>query len=236
VHILVMADACTDQTVDAASAGQAQVISISARNVGMARAAGVQELLRRMAGTDPAAVWLATTDADSLVPGDWLRRQLAYANQQWDVVLGTVTVADWEDHPAHVTAVYQALYEFSTCCTEPANSCSGCPIPGAASFWRTSVWTMTRSGNCRGLRSPGKPNWEPNWLPTATVTQLHPATPGRIAPGQNAHPASPSHAKTSPDTQTGSSAIRLKGGLQRSRIGRSTEQCANRRVRMLGAG
>jgi hypothetical protein len=38
VYILVVADACTDQTVDAARAGQAQVISISARNVGMARA------------------------------------------------------------------------------------------------------------------------------------------------------------------------------------------------------
>jgi hypothetical protein len=112
VHILVVADACADQTVDAARAGQAQVIRIRARNVGMARAAGMQELLRRMAGTDPAAVWLATTDADSLVPGDWLRRQLANANQGWDVVLGTVTVADWEDHPAHVTAAYQALYEF----------------------------------------------------------------------------------------------------------------------------
>jgi hypothetical protein len=137
--------------------------------------AGVQELLRRMAGTDPAAVWLVTTDADSLVPGDWLRRQLAYANQGWDVVLGTVAVADWEDHPAHVTAAYQALYEFfDLLCTEPANSCSGCPIPGAASFPRTSVWTMTRSGNCRGLRSPGKPNWEPNWLPTATSSYTGP--------------------------------------------------------------
>lgn len=68
MYILVVADACTDQTVDAARAGQAQVISISARNVGMARAAGMRKLLRRMAGTDPAAVWLATTDADSLVP------------------------------------------------------------------------------------------------------------------------------------------------------------------------
>ena len=90
---------------------QAQVISISGRNVGMARAAGMRELLRRMAGTDPA-VWLATTDADSLVPSGWLRRQLAYANQGWDVVLGTVTVPDWEDHPAHVPAAYQTLYEF----------------------------------------------------------------------------------------------------------------------------
>jgi hypothetical protein len=112
VSILVVADACTDQTVDAARAGQAQVISISARNVGMARAAGMRELLRRMAGTDPAAVWLATTDADSLVPSDWLSRQLAHANQGWDVVLGTVTVTDWEDHPAHVPVAYQTLYEF----------------------------------------------------------------------------------------------------------------------------
>lgn len=27
-------------------------------------------------------------------------------------MLGTVTLPDWEDHPAHVPAAYQTLYEF----------------------------------------------------------------------------------------------------------------------------
>jgi DMSO/TMAO reductase YedYZ molybdopterin-dependent catalytic subunit len=59
----------------------------------------VAELLDQMAGTDPAAVWLAATGADSLVSGDWLSCQLSYANRGWDVALGTVTVTDWEDLP-----------------------------------------------------------------------------------------------------------------------------------------
>ena len=112
VSVLVVADTCTDGTATAARACGAQVIAIGARNVGAARAAGMAELLRLTAGVNPSAVWLATTDADTVVPPGWLERQLRYADQGWDVVLGTVTVADWDGHPAHVPAAFDALYEF----------------------------------------------------------------------------------------------------------------------------
>jgi glycosyltransferase involved in cell wall biosynthesis len=113
VHLMVVADACTDETAAVAAACGAQVIRIRARNVGAARAAGMAGLLRRTADTDPAAVWLATTDADTVVPPGWLRRQLSYAGQGWDVVLGTVTVTDWDEHPPHTPAAFAAMYEFS---------------------------------------------------------------------------------------------------------------------------
>ena len=114
VHLLVVADACTDQTVAAARAGGARVTAIRARSVGAARAAGMVEALRLTADARPSAVWLATTDADTVVPSHWLRRQLRYASQGWDVVLGTVRVADrdWDGHPPHVPAAFQARYEF----------------------------------------------------------------------------------------------------------------------------
>jgi glycosyltransferase involved in cell wall biosynthesis len=112
VVVLVVADTCTDRTVAVARACGARVIAIGARNVGAARAAGMAELLRLAAGVDPSAVWLATTDADTVVPPGWLERQLRYAGQGWDVVLGTVTVADWDGHPPHVPAAFDALYEF----------------------------------------------------------------------------------------------------------------------------
>jgi glycosyltransferase involved in cell wall biosynthesis len=68
VYLLVVADACTDQTVAAARAGGARVAGIHARSVGAARAAGMAELIRLTADVHPAAVWLATTDADAIVP------------------------------------------------------------------------------------------------------------------------------------------------------------------------
>jgi hypothetical protein len=111
VHVLVVADSCTDGTVAAARACGARVISIQARSVGAARAAGMAEVLRLTAAADPAAVWLATTDADTVVPPGWLRLQLARAGQGWDVVLGTVAVTDWSEHPPHVPAAFAARYE-----------------------------------------------------------------------------------------------------------------------------
>ncbi len=112
VHVLVVADTCTDQTAVTAQACGARVISIRARNVGAARAAGMTELLRLLTGCHPAATWLATTDADSVVPPGWLRRQLEYADAGGDVVLGTVSVTDWDGHPAHVPDAFAERYAF----------------------------------------------------------------------------------------------------------------------------
>ncbi len=114
VYVLVVADTCTDQTVAAARAHGARVIGIRGRSVGAARAAGMTELLRLTAGPDPSAIWLATTDADTVVPPDWLQCQVGYARQGWDVVLGTVAVADWDGHPPHVPAAFEARYEFGS--------------------------------------------------------------------------------------------------------------------------
>jgi glycosyltransferase involved in cell wall biosynthesis len=111
VYVLVAADSCTDRTVTVARACGARVIRISARSVGAARAAGMTELLRLTAGADPTATWLATTDADTVVPPSWLQRHVGHADQGWDVVLGTVTVADWSEHPPHVSAAFAARYE-----------------------------------------------------------------------------------------------------------------------------
>jgi len=110
VHLLVVTDGCGDRTADVARAGGARVISIQAHRVGAARAAGMRELLRLTSGTDPSAVWLATTDADTVVPPGWLRRQLEYADAGWDIVLGTVTVTDWDSHPPHVPIAFAERY------------------------------------------------------------------------------------------------------------------------------
>jgi glycosyltransferase involved in cell wall biosynthesis len=111
VHLVVVADACSDRTAERARAAGADVVEIRARRVGAARAAGFAEVLRRTRHRDPAAVWLATTDADTLVPPGWLTQQLRYAGQGWDAVVGTVTVTDWTGHPAHLPDLFAAQYD-----------------------------------------------------------------------------------------------------------------------------
>jgi glycosyltransferase involved in cell wall biosynthesis len=108
VRIVVAADACADRTVRLARQAGATVVEITARNVGAARAAGMREILGSgPPGSGPEGaeslegaegVWLATTDADSVVPPDWLTEQLRYADQGWEAVVGTVAVADWTGH------------------------------------------------------------------------------------------------------------------------------------------
>lgn len=110
VAVCVVADACTDQTARTALLSGVRVIEISARNVGVARAAGMAEVIRLLQPADPASIWLASTDADSTVPGDWLTRQLIYAEAGWSAVAGTIAVSEWNGHASHVPAAFAARY------------------------------------------------------------------------------------------------------------------------------
>ena len=89
-RIIVVADACTDDTAHVARTRGAHVVAIDARNVGAARAVGAQHLLAF------GARWLAFTDADTIVSNDWLAQQLAL---DADAVCGIVRVHDWSAHP-----------------------------------------------------------------------------------------------------------------------------------------
>jgi cellulose synthase/poly-beta-1,6-N-acetylglucosamine synthase-like glycosyltransferase len=111
VHVVVVADACRDRTVQAARRGGASVVTIRARNAGAARAAGAREALRRTGQLDPANVWLVTTDADTLVPARWLHQQTRYADQGWDAIVGTIRVADWSGYPPGTRSVFRERYE-----------------------------------------------------------------------------------------------------------------------------
>ena len=127
VRIVVAADACSDGTAALARQAGVTVVTVSARNVGVARAAGLREVLRHEtgprqaprhepagAGQSPArpdaGLWLATTDADSLVPPDWLSRQLRYADAGWDAVVGTVAVTDWTGHAPGTAGAFARQY------------------------------------------------------------------------------------------------------------------------------
>lgn len=95
-RMVVVLDDCTDASAAVAAAHPVEVVSTSVRCVGAARAYGVRHALARRAPSeghpqpvDEAVSWLACTDADSVVPLDWLSAQVRAADAGADLVLGT---------------------------------------------------------------------------------------------------------------------------------------------------
>ncbi len=106
MHVVPVLDACTDDS----GACAPDALEVQARNVGVARAAGFAEVLRREAGRPAGQLWLATTDADSTVPADWLAEQLRLARSGAEVVAGTVRVGDWSEQPAAARHRFGSTY------------------------------------------------------------------------------------------------------------------------------
>ncbi|MEZ2293582.1 glycosyltransferase family 2 protein [Variovorax sp. RCC_210] len=89
VEVVVVLDSCSDATEDVVLAHGVARLSLTARNVGIARARGAELCI------EAGARWLAFTDADTVVSPDWLVMQLA---EQADAVCGCVAVEDWSVH------------------------------------------------------------------------------------------------------------------------------------------
>ncbi|SCX50147.1 Glycosyl transferase family 2 [Klenkia marina] len=109
VLVVVVADRCTDDTADLAAAAGALVVTATGETVGDARHAGALAVLAR--APRPERVWLASTDADSLVPEGWLAMQRAAAESGVHALVGLVEVADWSGHPPHVAAAFTDAYD-----------------------------------------------------------------------------------------------------------------------------
>lgn len=97
VVTLVALDACTDETPDVCAHHGAAAITVEARCVGAARAAAASHALAL------GARWIASTDADSHVPRDWLWKQAAC---EADAFCGVVEVRDWLDYPSTVRQAF----------------------------------------------------------------------------------------------------------------------------------
>ncbi len=89
VTVVVAADACTDATAAVARAAGALVVVSEAGRVGAARGAAIAAALDAMR-TDPERVWIANTDADSVVPVDWLAVHLEFAERDVALLRGVV--------------------------------------------------------------------------------------------------------------------------------------------------
>lgn len=111
-RIVIALDRCTDRSaaiVAEFGAAGLPVRSVVAPRpgVGAARAAGMRAVLAEFGAERN---WLASTDADSEVPPNWLERQLAHVRLGAQVVIGTVRVIDWSAQPAEVRDRFVAAY------------------------------------------------------------------------------------------------------------------------------
>ena len=96
VEVVVVADRCTDTTADiAADRVGTHLVQVSAGAVGAARRAGVAHGIEVLGPAIPSRVWVASTDADSVVPEHWLLAHLMFARFGFAMVVGSVRpVAD----------------------------------------------------------------------------------------------------------------------------------------------
>jgi glycosyltransferase involved in cell wall biosynthesis len=109
--IVIVADSCTDDTVPLArraTAGVGQVIETDVKSAGSARRLGVEAALAHFRDKELRRIWLANTDADTLVSCDWIAVQLRLADAGIAAVAGIVKLEEGGTLAAH--ELYRATY------------------------------------------------------------------------------------------------------------------------------
>ena len=90
-QVVVVLDACRDGS-DRVVRDRDGVVAVTtlAGCVGVARSEGVEAAAAWAAGIGSRSLWVASTDADSVVPRHWLTSHLAWAADGLGLVVGTV--------------------------------------------------------------------------------------------------------------------------------------------------
>ncbi len=112
--VTVVLDSCTDGSEAVVAGLQSQwgpeldlrLVAGSFGLVGAARAAGIAALPQR------SGLWISSTDADTVVPPDWLIRQHRLASLGYGLVLGTV-VPNAADLSAQELALWQLQHDLA---------------------------------------------------------------------------------------------------------------------------
>lgn len=100
VEVIFALDRCTDQSADIIESGGYRWVVSDVPGVGPARAAGAAAALEALGGFADHRILIACTDADSIVPSEWLTQQVDLANKGADVIVGAVrpNPAELDDH------------------------------------------------------------------------------------------------------------------------------------------
>ncbi len=106
LQLVIVLDSCTDSSAQIveqwrhrrrteSNSLELTVVTSERHNVGFARGLGCATLLDTWNRLDPATIWIATTDADSRVPKEWLEAQVLQHELGVDLWCGRVSVGDW---------------------------------------------------------------------------------------------------------------------------------------------
>jgi glycosyltransferase involved in cell wall biosynthesis len=102
-RIVIACDSCTDATPEIAKAfarrdARVSVVEGSWQSAGACRAAAIDHALAAaQVGSELCQVWVATTDADTVVPTDWLTSQAVFWSRGDHAVAGVVDLLE-ADH------------------------------------------------------------------------------------------------------------------------------------------
>ena len=119
--VVLVSDSSNDGTVTQARrilGDSGIVVEATIGHVGGARALAAQVALERYAGPYELC-WLANTDADCEVPGDWLVNQLAIAAKGFAAVAGIVDVDSFTEHDPQVETRFRQTYLIHSDGTHP---------------------------------------------------------------------------------------------------------------------
>lgn len=119
--IILVVDDSEDDTLSIASEMIGDNGLVLKRNfscVGMARHEAAQVAMQRASSTMNRC-WLANTDADCLVPPDWLAKQLVHAVDEYAGVVGIVDVDSFREHQCHVARRFCETYVLHSDGTHP---------------------------------------------------------------------------------------------------------------------
>ncbi len=110
VRVTLVLDSCTDGSRQILEESPwVDVVEVESGVVGEVRAAGVARVRELAGGRSEGSVWVACTDADTVVPPSWLVEQVALAARGSMLVIGTV-VPDPRDLTPEVLSRWQARH------------------------------------------------------------------------------------------------------------------------------